>query len=442
MIALCSIKEEIIMSKNKHLTYDERLLIQRLLSECKSFAFIAEAVGKHRTTISKEIRGHIVIKRMGAYGKSFNDCMHRNTCQELHICSTCNHSRNFYCRFCNKCHKICDNYTPVLCDKLKKPPYVCNGCKDARNCRLQKSFYDAKSAQKEYSDVLTESRSGINTDEFEISHLDNFISPLLCKGQSLHHICASHSDELMISERSLYRYVDMGLFKARNIDLPRKVRYRPRKSKLSLKVDKSCRIGRTYDDFQQFTKDNPDLPIVEIDTVEGIKGGKVLLTIHFIQSEFMIAFLRDSNTSKSVTDIFNSLYEQFGNELFKKLFPVILTDNGSEFSNPTAIELTPNGEIRSKIFYCNASSPYQKGAVENNHEFIRRILPKGTSFNELTQEDINLIMSHINSYKRKKLNDKSPLESFSFFYGHSTAEKLHIEQINPDDIILDSTLLR
>lgn len=145
------------MSKNKHLTYDERLSIQRLLSEGTSFAFIAEAIGKHRTTISKEIRGHIVIKRIGAYGKSFIDCMHRNTCQELHLCSTCNHSRNFYCRICNKCHKICDNYTPVLCDKLKKPPYVCNGCKDARNCRLQKSFYDAKSAQKEYYDVLTES---------------------------------------------------------------------------------------------------------------------------------------------------------------------------------------------------------------------------------------------------------------------------------------------
>ena len=442
IVLLCFREDKTIMQKNKHLTFDERLSIQNMLNERRSFAAIGKSLEKHRTTISKEIRSHIIFKRIGAYGKAFNDCAFRNSCSALRLCSSCNKSHNFYCRFCDKCRSVCDNYTPVSCEKLSKPPYVCNGCKDVRNCRLQKSFYDAAAAQKEYLDTLSEARTGINSDEANISRLDNIISPLLHKGQSLHHICSTHSDELMISERSLYRYVDMALFKARNIDLPRKVRYRPRKSKLSFKVDKACRVGRTYVDFENFIDSNPDIPIVEMDTVEGVKGGKVLLTIHFIQSEFMLAFLRDSNTSKSVTDIFNQLYTELGDELFKKLFPLILTDNGSEFSNPTAIECTAEGEIRSRIFYCNASSPFQKGAIENNHEFIRRIIPKGKSFDNLTQNDINVMISHINSYKRKKLNDKTPIESFSFFYGSSTATMLHVERIDSDKVTISPSLLK
>lgn len=439
---LCFCKEDTIMSNNKHLTFDERLNIESMLSDRKSFTDIANTLNKHRSSISKEIRNHRIFRKMGAYGKAFNDCIHRNDCPELHLCKDCNHGHNFYCRFCNRCHNVCDNYTPVKCNRLNKPPYVCNGCKDARNCRLEKSFYDAKYAQKEYDSLLIESRSGINADESDISRLSEIINQLISKGQSLHHICANHSDELMVSERTLYRYIDMGLFKSRNIDLPRKVRYRPRKSKLSFKVDKACRVGRTYEDFKTFIHDNSDLPIVQIDTVEGTKGGKVLLTVHFVQSEFMLAFIRDSNTSKSVTDIFNRLYSELGEDLFKNLFPLILTDNGSEFSNPQAIENTENGEIRSRIFYCNPSSPYQKGAIENNHELIRRILPKGTSFNDLTQEKVNLMMSHINSYKRKKLNDKSPIESFSFLYGSTTAQKLKVEWIDPDNITLNPSLLK
>ena len=115
-----------------------------------------------------------------------------------------------------------------------------------------------------------------------------------------------------------------------------------------------------------------------MDSVIGNKGGKVLLTIHFVNTSFMIAFLRITNTSQSVIDVFNQLYELLGKEIFKKLFPVILTDNGSEFSNPKAIEFAPDGTRRTSVFYCDPSAPYQKGSIEVNHELIRRILPKGT----------------------------------------------------------------
>ena len=200
------------------------------------------------------------------------------------------------------------------------------------------------------------------------------------RGQSLHHICVNHADEVMLNERSLYNYVDNGLFSARNIDMPRVVRMGKRKRKKDqFKVDKKCRIGRTYQDFLKFMADNPGLPIVEMDSVEGIKGGKVLLTLHFTIPQLMFAFIRDANTSQSVINIFDHLYLMLQPESFCELFQVLLGDNGSEFSNPSAIEKDLQENQRTRVFYCDPQAPFQKGAAENNHALIRRIIPKGHS---------------------------------------------------------------
>ena len=156
----------------------------------------------------------------------------------------------------------------------------------------------------------------------------------------------------------------------------------------------------------------------------------------------MLAFLREHNDAQSVIDIFNYLQNILGIDKFKELFILILTDNGSEFSNPTEIEFDLNtGEKRTQIFYCHPSSPYQKGSCEVNHELLRRILPKGTSFDDLTQEDINLMMSHVNSYKRKKLNNVSPYTVFSTIYGKDTIDKLGIQEIEPNKVSLSQNIL-
>jgi len=250
----------------------------------------------------------------------------------------------------------------------------------------------------------------------------------------------------MCSEKTLYNYLDAQLFDIKNGDLPRKSRLRPRKQKKEYKVDKGCRLGRSYQDFLSFLDDNPDTSVVQMDTVIGSRGGKCLLTIHFVESSFMLAFLREANNSQSVIDVFNGLQERLGIELFQKLFPVILTDNGSEFSNPTAIEADPEtGEIRTRMFYCDAGKPYQKGAIEVNHELIRRVLTdvngRNRSFNALSQEDVVLMMNHINSYKRKKLNDRSPFETFSFYHGEDVLRLLGCSEVPADDIILRPDLL-
>ena len=214
------------------------------------------------------------------------------------------------------------------CPAILKPPYVCNGCTERHGCKLQRHLYDAKFAQKEYEAVRSESRQGFAISEEELKRIDAIIAPLVKQGQSIHHICIENADDIMLDEKTIYNYIDAGLLSVGNIDLPRKVRYRVRKKKKPVRVDKQCHVGRTYDDFQEFIAANPDIAIVEMDSVEGRKGGKVFLTIYFRTCSLMLAFIRDHNTARSVTEVFNSLYELLGHEMFTTLFPVILTDKG------------------------------------------------------------------------------------------------------------------
>lgn len=430
------------MPKYKHLTLSDRILIEQALNRNDSFKKIARCLNRDCTSISKEVRKHIESKQIGTYGKPFNDCVYRYDCKKTYLCEDPTCSRK-YCRFCSKCHTHCKDYEKYLCPKLFSSPYVCNPCSSKRSCTLEKGLYTATWAHKKYRESLSESRSGVCVDEKEKARLDGLVSPLIMKGQSLHHIWATNKDEIMLSEKTLYNYTDYNFFTARNIDLPRKVRYRPRKKKKdSFKVDRACRIGRSYEDFQAYMEKNPDTAVVEMDSVEGNKGGKVLLTIHFTTSSFMLAYIRDANTSQSVIDIYEDLYSTLGKEAFKRLFPLILTDIGSEFSNPSAIEFDANGDRRTKLFYCDPASPYQKGAIENNHEMIRRIVPQGKSFDKYDQNHIKLMMDHINSYARKKLNDKSPHSLFSFLHGTDVLRKLDAKLIIPNDITLTPELLK
>lgn len=435
------------VTMSSFLTYEDRLTIAAGLKEGKSFKAIGDDVGKDRTTIAKEVKKYSADKKSGKPGYSFNDCLYRKNCKVKRICKdSCTRSGTYgaKCSVCGKCISLCPNYRQEICQIKTKPPYVCNGCQDLDKCTLLKRWYDPGDAQLLAEKNISESRSGILTNEKDLRRLNEIISPLIRKGQSVHQIYLNHVDELMCCEKTIYNYIDGSLLDVRNIDLPRKVRYRARSREKVFKVDRGCRIGRTYTDYQKFMSKEPGTQHVEMDSVIGSVGGKVLLTIHFVSCSFMIALLRDANTSRSVIDCFDDLYQLLGREDFKKLFPVILTDNGSEFSNPKGIEFGPeqNDARRTWIFYCDAGKPYQKGAIEVNHELIRRVLPKGTSFDNFTQQDINLVMSHINSYKRKKLNDHSPYETFSFLYGEGLAEKLGIVPVAAENIVLKPRLLK
>lgn len=415
---------------SKHLSLDERLDIEKYLNQNKSFKEIGILVNKNCTTISREIRNHYVTKNTGCIGRRFNNCIYRATCP----------NRGKDCNLHN-----CTEFKEEKCPLLNKPPYICNGCEKKHLCTLTKHLYDAVYSHREYIDNLSETREGILIDQSEIDYLNEILSPLVKKqNQSIHHAVINNKNKIMFSEKTIYKLIDLGLLEIKNIDLPKKVRFRRRNKKTTVyKVDKNCLEGRRYEDFLDYMEKHPDTPMVEMDTVEGKKGGKVLLTLHFVNCSLMLAFLREHNDAQSVIDIFNSLQKILGLDKFKELFVIILTDNGSEFSNPKEIEFDmETGKQRTQIFYCHPSSPHEKGSCEVNHELIRRILPKGTSFDNLSQEDINLMMSHINSYKRKKLNDKSPFEIFSTFYGKNTLNKLGINKINPNEVNLSEQLLK
>lgn len=429
------------MAKNIHLSLSDRIIIEAGLRERRSFSAIAAELGKDPTTISKEVRAHIKLNQAGGY----NPCMIRKDCKHYgDLCHPCKFTYGKPCHSCylTKCFDVCQNFQPAQCSKLDKPPYVCNGCRQRQTCKLERHLYEAKFAQKEYEAIRSESRQGFAVTPAELERIDQIISPLIKKGQSIHQICVNNADEIILDERTIYNYVDAGLLSVGNIDLPRKVRYKVRKKKPPVRVDKQCHLGRTYEDFLEYTASNPDVPIVEIDSVEGRKGGKVLLTVFFRNSNLMLAFLRDRNTARSVTEVFEWLYETLGHEQYCRLFPIILTDRGSEFTDPVSIECTKLGEIRSRVFYCDPQRSDQKGGCEVTHEFIRRILPKGTSFDSLQQRDILLMMSHINSYTRKKLNNQSANRLFSFLYGETILPNPGIQDIPANDINLTPRLLK
>lgn len=431
---------------SKHLSYENRVFIETQLNAGVRPAEIANALGKSRSTICREIKKHRQEKDSGAVGRVKNRCVHRQNCTRYGCCSdqpNC-HRR---CSLCQRCNTNCPDFTEEHCPKLFQSPYVCNACPDRNKCVLLKYFYFAKAAEREYRSTLSGNREGFNLTMSEVKLIDEVVSPCIRNGHSVYHACISNADKLPVSERSVQRLINSNLLSVGILDQQRVCKLKPRKGeKRQPKIDRTCRTGRTIEDFHLFCAQHMDTPYVEMDSVIGTKGGKVLLTLIFPKSELMIAFLRDCNTSQSVIDCIQFLYQGLGHDDFHTLFPVLLTDNGSEFSNPNAIEFTQDGSQRTKIFYCDPMASYQKPHIERNHEFIRLILPKGSSFDHLRQNDINLMLNHINSYKRRSLGGKSPFEVFAFQHGEVLARKLlHLlclEPISPNQIILKPSLLK
>ena len=346
------------ITKRNHLTDEERMQIDTWLRGGASINTIAEALGRNRSTISREIRSRALESNKGAYGRSTNSCILRKDCIKRHLCED-KHDCDRKCSNCKLCNSVCPDFEEEVCLRLYEPPYVCNGCEYERKCTLRKRFYHHRKAHEAYRETLAESRSGANISEDELRSLDEFVSPLLLNGQSPHHIVANNPDKFNVSEKTIYRYVKGNLLSAHTLDLPRVCRLKPRKSKpVQHKVDSACRIGRTYPGFLAFVEDN-GCSVVEMDSVIGRIGGKVLLTMLFKNCDFMLAFIRDRNTSQSVIDCFDDLYSILGEDCFKAMFKVCLCDNGSEFSNPKALEFDAQGKRRTNIFYCDPYASFR-----------------------------------------------------------------------------------
>lgn len=436
------------MSNNgnqKHLTLSQRIDIEKGLTENKSFAAIAKEIGKDPSTISKEVQLHSKTKERADSGYTFDPCINRKSCK---ITCLCEDQCGTACKVCKKpgmkCIYKCPNYKTAECEKLNHPPYVCNGCGKKIHCLMPRKFYSSKYANDSYRNILVSCREGINQTPESIQIMNDLLVPLLKdKHQSIAHVYATHAEEIGCSRKTLYSYINAGIFDVRNIDLRRVVRYKKRKksTKASSK-DRGYRIGHNYEDFQRYMKEHPDALVVEMDCVEGTKGGKVLLTLTFRNCNLMLIFLLEHQNQECVSEAFVLLETVLGLVAFRKLFPVILTDGGSEFADREDLETLCNGTKGTTVYYCDPYSFWQKGACEKNHEYIRYVLPKGRSFDNLTDKQVDTLMNHINNEKRDSLNGHSPYELSLLLLDKKLHEGIALEYIAPDEVNLCPKLLK
>lgn len=425
----------------KQLTFDDRLLIQKDLTIGYHFSKIAEHVHKNRSSVSREILAHSQYTGKPARSK----CKHQKDCifTDKSLCPVPNCTKRICSVACSQCVIYCDRYEPIICAKLQRPPYVCNGCMDRATCMLTKRYYDAERAQSEYRHKLSDSRAGISLTVSQIQYISETVIPLIKQGVSLPVAYEEFASSMPVSMRTLYSYISKGLFDISNIDLRRMVQRRSNRQKSGpvLHVDKKCHVGRTYADFLLFTEMHPNYNVCEMDTVEGKKGGKVILTIFFRDCDLQLMFLRNTKTAADVTDTYHMIRKELG-DYFTDVFKIILTDRGTEFTDPGSVELDPvTGEYNCNVFFCDPQQTNQKSRCERNHEYIRYILPKGSSFDELSQYDIDLVMNNVNSMPRGKLNAKAPVQVFISLYGEEIAAKLGLKYVPLEQLCLTPDLL-
>lgn len=341
------------------------------------------------------------------------------------------------------CVQKCEIYEEPRCNRRDKSPGACNKCQDANKCHMDKYLYDAVSADQEYHRDLVDYREGINLTTKERDAIARTIAPLLKQGQSVHQLLSAHP-EIDLCERTLYNYIESGVFKdfgVNNFSLKEQVNRKLFKQKYKKRKEPVNYTGRRYEDYLRFRSENPGTPTVEMDTVYNSPNGPYLQTFLFETTSFMIGFLHTQKTSESMAKSITLLQERLGNDLFSRLFPVLLTDRGSEFEKYSLFEMDANGSSRLCLFYCDPMQSNQKPHVENNYNYVRDIIPNSYPLDLLTQRDIELMFSHINSAPRRSLGDKTPFEVFCFLYGAEAARCFNIREIARDDVVLKPWLI-
>lgn len=412
-----------------HLSYEDRKNIEDLLNDNKSITFISKQLNKSHSTIIREIERNKVYQKPSSWNNYHERCINASNCEKFDQ---------------KRCDEKMDCFIRNTCLRLDKSPHVCNGCKSRSGCRKERFTYYARKANDMYIESISECKKGFDISEEDIFNINNTITPLINKGQSVNHIYINHPEILDFSKSTFYNYTAAGIFDFKPSNLPRMVKYKKRKKiKRRTRTEREILKGRTYDDFINYISENSIDNIVEMDTVEGIKTDKkCMLTLLWRKSNFMLIFLLEEQTTSEVTKIFDYLQNTLPDPIYKKLFQVILTDNGHEFYDVLNIECNhQTGEQITKVFYCEPSASWQKGAIEKNHEFIRYVLPKKTTFKSLSQSDCDKIKNNINSLCRESLNNNCPYKAMLFICNEEYLHLLNCFYIEPDQIQLNKKLL-
>lgn len=419
-------------NKNLHLTVQERIIIEKGIENGSTKAAIALTIGKDKSTVGKEIKKHRDLVHKSSYKIN---CANMKNCSHNHVCDNC------------------ADFKPFTCNRRDRSPGACNGCSKYTHCRYDKYRYKADFSHKKYREDLVDSRTGINMSYEECKAMADIIVPLIKAGHSPYHIVTNHP-ELNISEKTLYNYIENGIFREfglLDIDLRIKTKRKITKkasNKYKKREDKKYLNGRTYDDFINYTAENKNLSVVEMDTVyNNGSTGPFMQTFKFLDYSFMFIVYQEEKTAKSMVEGVDLLEKILGEDLFSEEVAIIKTDRGSEFCDAEGFEKEENESRRTRIFYCDPMASGQKGSLENNHKEIRYICPKENDLKDLelnSQEKANLIVSHINSQSKEHLKGKSPLEVMEFMNPalYQKFKDFGIERINKDNIVLKPYLLK
>ena len=419
-------------NKNLHLTVQERIIIEKGIENGSTKAAIALTIGKDKSTVGKGIKKHRELVHKSSYKIN---CANMKNCSHNHVCDNC------------------ADFKPFTCNRRDRSPGACNGCSKYTHCRYDKYRYKADFSHKKYREDLVDSRTGINMSYEECKAMADIIVPLIKAGHSPYHIVTNHP-ELNISEKTLYNYIENGIFREfglLDIDLRIKTKRKITKkasNKYKKREDKKYLNGRTYDDFINYTAENKNLSVVEMDTVyNNGSTGPFMQTFKFLDYSFMFIVYQEEKTAKSMVEGVDLLEKILGEDLFNKEVAIIKTDRGSEFCDAEGYEKEENESRRTRIFYCDPMASGQKGSLENNHKEIRYICPKENDLKDLglnSQEKANLIVSHINSQSKEHLKGKSPLEVMEFMNPalYQKFKDFGIERINKDNIVLKPYLLK
>ena len=422
-----------VTNKNQHLTQDDRNVIAIGIVNGSSKKAIADNLGKDKSTIGKEIRAHRYLSHKSTLSLECENYAH--------------------CKFKRKnCTVNCPDYSKFRCKRRDRTPGACNGCEKLKSCRFDKYLYKPTIAYEEYRSELVESRTGINLTSSEAVELGNTIKPLLLKGHSPYQIIAAHP-ELGISEKTLYNYIEQGVFECvgiANIDLRIKVKRKMTAKKKTIykkRQDRKFLVGRLYTDYQSYVESEEITHILQMDTVyNDISNGPFIQTFKFIKYGLLFAVYHDTKTAADMVDGLAVLDSILGKSLFEQEAHITLTDRGGEFTDAEHMEKRDDGTRRTRVFYCDPMQSGQKGSLENMHRELRYILPNEVDLRSIgltDQTSLNVAISHINSSAKEHLNGKSPFELCEFMCPE-LAQKLYefgLQKIDKDEVILRPSVL-
>lgn len=392
------------------LTRHERQTIERMLDRGRGCRGIAREIGRAPSTVANEVERHrFVTSPRARYGEPAPDA----------------------------------GALAAACPRLGSWPRCCNGCSHRRayGCsRRPRVFYSARMAQRAAEEELSAARRGIDETEPAAASKLGAIREGLRRGLSPEQI-ASTRPELGLSASTIYRWVAAGYAEMTNLDLRRKVGYRPRRRSAPRRAGRHS-ARRSHEAFMRLSEDER-AGAWEMDTVEGSKADSArLLTLYHRPTSFQLAIPVADGTCEAVKAGLGLVREALGPDGMRRVFGLVLTDNGPEFADEGAIAaLLGEAAGETRLYYCEGRRADQKGGCEKNHVEVRKLLPKGRGLrlDRLTRADASLVMSQVNSEPRGKLAWKTPSEMLVAAFGDDARTLLDafgVERLDPSELDL------